>query len=65
VGYTVDDDALMTMSETAEFLRVSRWTVFRLAKQGHLTTIVVGERCRRVTVASVRAYIARRLEEAA
>jgi excisionase family DNA binding protein len=61
----VDDDALMTMAETAEFLRVSRWTVFRLAKQRQLTTIIVGERCRRVTTSSVRAYIARQLEEAA
>jgi excisionase family DNA binding protein len=61
----VDDDALMTMAETAEFLRVSRWTVFRLAKQRQLTTIIVGERCRRVTTSSVRAYIARKLDEAA
>ncbi len=58
-------DKLLTLDEAAELLAVSRWTVFRLVKQRQLTSILVATRCRRVTAASVQAYIARQLEEAA
>jgi excisionase family DNA binding protein len=52
------------MDEAARQLAVSRWTVFRLAKQRQIVSILVGSRCRRVTAASVAAYIRRRVEDA-
>jgi excisionase family DNA binding protein len=58
-------EQLLTLDEAAEILSVSRWTVFRLAKQRQLVSILVATRCRRVTAASVQAYITRQLEEAA
>ncbi len=59
------EDRLLTLDEAAELLSVSRWTVFRLAKQRQLVSILVAARCRRVTASSVQAYIARQIEEAA
>lgn len=61
----MDNEELLTMDEAAKVLRVSRWTVFRLMKQRELTSLLVGERCRRITASSVQAYIARQVEEAA
>ncbi|AXH89736.1 DNA-binding protein [Micromonospora aurantiaca] len=58
-------EELLTMDEAARLLRVSRWTVFRLAKERQVTSLLVGQRCRRITASSVQAYIARQLEEAA
>jgi excisionase family DNA binding protein len=53
------------MEEAARRLAVSKWTVFRLAKQRQLVTLLVASRCRRVTAASVDAYISRQVEESA
>jgi excisionase family DNA binding protein len=50
------------MEEAARQLAVSRWTVFRLAKQRLITSVVVGSRCRRVVASSVEAYISRQME---
>jgi excisionase family DNA binding protein len=58
-------ERLLTMDEAARQLAVSRWTVFRLAKQRQLVSILVATRCRRITASSVEAYIARQLERAA
>jgi excisionase family DNA binding protein len=51
------------MDEAARQLAVSRWTVFRLAKQRQLVSVIVASRCRRITASSVEAYISRRVEE--
>ena len=40
-------------------------TLFRLAKERQLTSLLVGDRCRRVTASSVQAYITHQVEEAA
>jgi excisionase family DNA binding protein len=56
-------DRLLTMDEAARQLAVSRWTVFRLAKQRQLVSVIVASRCRRITASSVEAYISRRVEE--
>ncbi|WP_369008544.1 hypothetical protein [Micromonospora globispora] len=53
------------MDDAARLLRVSRWTVFRLMKERQVTSLLVGQRCRRITASSVQAYIARQVEEAA
>jgi excisionase family DNA binding protein len=58
-------DQLLTMDEAARVLGVSRWTVFRLAKERRIVSLLVGTRCRRITAASVQAYIDRQLEDAA
>jgi excisionase family DNA binding protein len=51
------------MDEAARQLAVSRWTVFRLAKQRHIVSVLVASRCRRVTASSVEAYISRRVAD--
>lgn len=58
------EEKLLTFDEAAALLAVSRWTVFRLAKQRQLVSILVGTRCRRVTASSVQAYISRLVEQA-
>ena len=57
-------DRLLTMEEAARQLAVSRWTVFRLAKQRQIVSVLVGSRCRRVVASSVDDYIARQKEAA-
>lgn len=57
-------DRLLTMEEVARLLSVSRWTVFRLAKQRKLTAVTVASRARRITESSVRNYLTRLVEEA-
>jgi excisionase family DNA binding protein len=37
---------LSTVDETARFLGVSRWTVYRLVRDGELRAVKVGERFR-------------------
>ncbi len=61
----MNGEELLTMDEAASILHVSRWTVFRLAKERNLTSLLVGDRCRRITASSVQAYIARQIEEVA
>lgn len=58
-------DRFLTMDEAGSLLGVSRWTVFRLAKQRKLTAVTVASRARRITESSVRTYMARVVEEAA
>jgi excisionase family DNA binding protein len=60
-----DVEELLTMDDAARLLRVSRWTVFRLAKERQVTSLLVGQRCRRITASSMQAYIAQQVEEAA
>src|SRR5690606_26195548 len=57
-------DELLTVDEVAARRRVSRWTVYRLIKERHLTSVKVGK-CRRIAPESVTVYIAGLVEEAA
>ena len=47
---------LLTVAETCETLRVSRWSVYQLIRSGKLATIQVGRR-RLVPLAAVHALI--------
>jgi excisionase family DNA binding protein len=64
-GEVATDDEVLTVEETARRLKVSRWTVYRLLKERRLVGVLVSARCRRITVASVRAYVLELIEEAA
>jgi excisionase family DNA binding protein len=57
-------EALLKVDETAELLKVSRWTVYRLIKERQLVSVKV-RNGRRVPVESVRAYVAALIEDAA
>lgn len=56
---------LLTVPEAMALLKVSRWTVYNLIRSGELTSILVGERCRRIPAAALDAYVTRLCEEAA
>ncbi|MBB5871153.1 excisionase family DNA binding protein [Allocatelliglobosispora scoriae] len=56
-------DRFLTMDEAGSLLGVSRWTVFRLAKQRKLVAVTVSTRARRISEASVRIYMNRLVEE--
>jgi len=58
-------DAVLTVPEAMARLKVSRWTLYNLIRSGELTSIVVGQRCRRIPNSAVDAYISQRCEEAA
>ena len=54
---TAGDDPLMTINETASYLRVHRDTVGKLLANGMLPYVVVGQR-RRIRRSDVMAYVA-------
>ena len=54
----IGDQEVMTINETAEFLRVSRQTVYTLAKGGAFAIIKIGKSSR-VLKADVLAYLER------
>lgn len=56
---------LLTVPEAMALLKVSRWTLYNLIRSGELTSILVGERCRRIPATALDAYITRLCEEAA
>jgi excisionase family DNA binding protein len=56
---------LLTVPEAMALLKVSRWTVYNLIRSGELTSILVGERCRRIPTSALDAYVTRLCEEAA
>ena len=60
----VRDDHLLTMEEAAEWLRVSRWSVYALINSNQLRTVKIGRR-RLVTPAALRKCVARLDEDAA
>ena len=51
-------EPLLTVDETAEFLRVDRSTVYRLENEGELRSVRVGTR-RRFRPEDLRAYLER------
>lgn len=53
--------SLLTDKEAGEMLSISADTVRTLAVKGELVRIAVGEGSKRITVASVEAYIARQV----
>jgi excisionase family DNA binding protein len=55
---------LMTVQDAADEMAVSRWTVYRLIWDGHVLSVQIG-RSRRVVRASLEAYLAGLIEEAA
>lgn len=48
---------LLTVNETAKFLRVDRSTVYRLEREGHIRCVIVGKR-RRYRPEDLSAYLA-------
>ena len=57
-------ERLLRVDEAAELLNVSRWTVYKLIKERELVSVKV-RAGRRVPVESIRAYVARLIEDAA
>jgi excisionase family DNA binding protein len=55
---TLDDAALLTLDETCEALRISRVTLWRLIRTGHVVAFRVGSRVR-VPASGVEEYLAR------
>jgi excisionase family DNA binding protein len=58
------DTRLLTIPEVVELLKVSRWTVYRLMQERELVGVKV-RGGRRITEASVSAYVAALIEDAA
>jgi excisionase family DNA binding protein len=56
---------LLTVSEAMAILKVSRWTLYNLIRSGALTSVIVGERCRRIPLSALNDYVTRLCEEAA
>jgi excisionase family DNA binding protein len=52
----VTGDYLLTINETAERLRVSRWSVYNLIRANQLRTVKIGRR-RLVTPAALTEYV--------
>ncbi len=52
----------LSPARAAEMLDVSRITVWRLIQAGELRVFHVSKRCTRITMASLEAYMAERLE---
>ena len=52
------DPDLLTLTQVAERLQVSRWTVYQLIWAGELCSVHIG-RCHRVRARDVDAYIDR------
>lgn len=59
-----DNARLMTVQHAADEMAVSRWTVYRLIWDGHVQSVQIG-RSRRVVRASLEAYLAGLIDEAA
>ncbi|GAA3181812.1 MULTISPECIES: helix-turn-helix domain-containing protein [Nonomuraea] len=56
---------LLTVPEAMAILKVSRWTLYNLIRSEEITSIIVGERCRRIPVSALDTYVARLCEEVA
>jgi len=58
-----NNEALLTVDETAARLRVSRSRIFTYLREGRLSGISLGYRSRRVLRSSVDGFIARLVDE--
>lgn len=63
VSRELDDGQLLTVDEVAEWLRLEKPYVYRLARSGALTRVYLG-RYVRIPVGAVRAYIMTNMVEA-
>jgi excisionase family DNA binding protein len=52
-----EESELLTVAETCDLLRVSRWTFYRLIQSGQLRSVTIG-RSRRITRRALQRYIA-------
>ena len=52
---------LWDADQVASHIAISRWAVYKLARDGALATVVVGGRSRRFRPADVQAFIERRV----
>jgi excisionase family DNA binding protein len=57
-------ELVLTVDETAERLRVSRWSVYNLIRANQLRTVKIGRR-RLVPAAALDEFLARSMEVAA
>lgn len=60
----LDDGQLLTVDEVAEWLRLEKPHVYRLARTGELHCVYLGARYVRIPAGSVRAYITAKMVEA-
>jgi excisionase family DNA binding protein len=60
----LDDGQLLTVEEVAEWLRLEKPHVYRLARTGALHRVFLGARYVRIPAGSVRAYITANMVEA-
>jgi excisionase family DNA binding protein len=60
----MSDARLLTVPEVVDLLKVSRWTVYRLMQERRLVGVKV-RGVRRITAASVSAYVAGLIVDAA
>jgi excisionase family DNA binding protein len=61
---TVASGDYLTVTETAALLKISRWKLYDLIRNGELTTFTLGRR-RLIPRTSINDLVTRRLEEAA
>lgn len=59
----LDDGQLLTVDEVAEWLRLERPHVYRLARTGALHRVYLGARYVRIPAGAVRAYITANMVE--
>ncbi len=60
----LDDGQLLTVDEVAEWLRLEKPYVYRLARTGALHRVYLGARYVRIPAGAVRAYIMANMAEA-
>ena len=60
----VTDDYLLTINETAQRLRISRWSVYNLIRANELSTVKIGRR-RLVSPAALTEFVKHLTEKAA
>ena len=60
----LDDGQLLTVDEVAEWLRLEKPHVYRLARTGAIHCVYLGARYVRIPAGSVRAYITANMVEA-
>jgi excisionase family DNA binding protein len=53
---TPESNGVFTVEETCQYLRISKWTLYRLIQTGKLKTIKIGSR-RLVRVQSLREFV--------
>ena len=52
-----ESDPLIKIRDVAQLLNISRAQAFKLCAEGHLTVVRISERCNRVPLGALAAYI--------